>query len=705
MKENKISKININLRFNIVTFIIYIVAIILIITLFNLQIVNGEEYREESNTRLTRETTLYAARGTITDSSGVVLVGTQAQNDLEMYQVNIETEELNDAILNIINILEKHNTDYVDNFPITVNPFEFTISDQELIEWKNENKFDENISAEEAFEKFKSKYKISEENAEDVRKIISLRYQITIEGYSSTKSIKIATNIPDAVKAELSENTLEFAGIKIYTVPIREYPYGEMASHILGYASKIGYEEYQAKKDEYDQNDIIGKTGIEYSFEEYLRGEDGIKQIDMSVDGTITGEYIYQEAVAGSDVVLTIDSELQAVTETALANNILKISSGGFGTAYEADAGACVVMDVDTGNILAMASFPNYDPNDFTNPNGISQSAWDGYLNDSAKPLINKATQLSYAPGSIFKMVTGIAALESGVVGLNETINDVGQYKKYGITMNCWVYTDYGIGHGYVNIVDAIEKSCNYYFYEVADRMGIDQLVNYAEYFGLGEKTGVQLPSETSGVLASRESKQELHGENSTWNPGDTLNAAIGQGDNEFSPVQMAQYISMIANGGDPVDVNIIKTIRNSDGTEVSRAEIDAFTTEKLGIENTKKEDLEINQAYLDAILEGMESVTDDSQGTAYVRFKDFEISVGGKTGSAEAPNGEVHGWFAGFAPFENPEIAIVVMVENGGKGNYTAEVVTEIMGEYFGMNNEEINENMNVVPYIEMIQ
>ncbi len=705
MSRDNPNKFNINLRFNILIVLIYIIGMILIVTLFNLQIVNGEEYREQSNTRLTRETTLYASRGNIYYSSGELLLGTKAQNDLEMYKINIENKELNDSILNIINVLEKNSCTYVDAFPININPFEYEISGDTLSKWKTENKFSQDITAEEAFYEFKDKYKISNESIEETRKIISIRYQITIEGYSSTKPIKIATNITDGAKAELSENTGNFAGINIYSVPYREYISGEVASHIIGYAAKISSEEYEVRKDTYSQNDIIGKTGIEYAFEEYLKGENGIKQIDMDVDGTITGEYIYKEAVAGSDIVLTIDSRLQNVTEQALASNIAKISNGGFGTAYEADAGACVVMDVDTGDVLAMASYPNYNPEDFINPNGISQTNWDKYINDEAKPLMNKATQLSYSPGSTFKMITGIAALESGVVTLDERINDLGQYKKYGITMNCWVFTDYGVGHGWVNIREAIEKSCNYYFYEVADRMGIDQLAKYANYFGLGGKTGIELPSESSGVLASKETKAELHSESPSWNPGDTLNAAIGQGDNEFTPVQMAQYISILANGGNPINVSIVETIRNSDGTEVPESEIESYINGKLGIEPIIQENLDINQEYIDAVLEGMESVTSDSGGTAYVRFKDFGISVGGKTGSAEAPNGEVHGWFVGFAPFENPEIAIVVTVENGNKGNYTAEVVVDIMEEYFGMNIDDINESLNATPYIQMVE
>ena len=701
-RSNK--KSNINLRFNVLTVLVYIIGIILIAKLFDLQIIHGEEYREESNTRLTRESTLEAARGSILDRTGASLVSSQMQFSLEMYKTKVENDVLNTSILNMVQVLEKYGCEYEDTFPIKIEPYEFTISGDTLSKWKENNDLDPNITAEQAFNKFKDKYEIKNTNVQEVRKIITIRYLISQKGYSSTRAVTISDEISREAVAEFSESSDKFAGINIVVKPIRQYNEGTLASHILGYADLIRSEEYEQRKDTYGMNDIIGRTGIEYVFEEYLKGKNGTKQIDMAVDGTTTAEYISKEAVAGSDIVLTLDANLQRITENALEANIQKIASGGFGTAYDAKAGACVVMDVNTGDILSMASYPNYNPADFVG--GISTSNWNNYTNNEAKPLVNKAIQNSYSPGSTFKMITAIAGLESGVITTTEKINDTGVYRKYGISMNCWYYTDYHRGHGLVNVSEAIEKSCNYFFYETADRMGIDELAKFAKYFGLGTKTGVELQSETAGVLANRENKQKLHPDDPNWNPGNTLNAAIGQGDNEFSPLQMAKYISMLVNGGKKIDVSIVKTIRNADGSEVSKDEINNFVNKKLGLEEeTNTEDIQINQEYLNAVLQGMKSVTSDTTGTAYVRFKDFDVSVGGKTGSAEAPNDQVHAWFVGFAPFENPEIAIVVMVENGRHGNYTAEVVRDIMEEYFGMNTQDVTEDMSATPYVEIMQ
>ncbi len=702
--KNRVYNVNTNLRFNVLTVFMYIVGIILIVQLFNLQIVHGAEYREQSNTRLTRETTLEAQRGTIMDKSGNVLVSSEMKFELELYKTKIDDATLNQSILNIIAVLEKYGVSYPDSFPITINPYGFKLEGEDLVDWLDYYGIKENATAEEAFNEFKDRYEITNTDVVESRKIMCIRYEITTKGYSSTRALTIAKDIPREAVAEFSENNSKYPGVNIVVTPETKYTMGSLAANVLGYTSTISAEEYKEKKDTYDQDDIIGKTGIEYVFEEYLKGQDGVKQIDMAVDGTITAEYTAKEAVAGSDIILTIDANLQQVAEQALAENMQKIRAGGFGKAYNVISESCVVMNVKTGEILAIVSYPTYNPSDFIG--GISTENWNKYINDESKPLVNKAIQASYSPGSIFKMVTAIAGLESGVINANTQINDTGvytKYERYGTRMNCWYYTDYHRGHGWLNVVGAIEKSCNYFFYETADRMGIDTLVKYAKYFGLGTKTGVELQDETSGVLANPETKAKLHPDESTWGPGDTLNAAIGQGDNEFSPLQMAKYISMLANGGNKIDVSIVKTIRNSDGTEESRDNINKFIKQKLGLEDEQDQDVTINPQNLKTVLEGMRSVTEE--GTAASIFRDFEIAVGGKTGSAEAPGNKVNAWFAGFAPFDDPEIAVVVMAENGGHGYYTADAVKQIMREYFGMNLEDVTEDVTAYSYTESLR
>ena len=702
-----IDKRSINFRYNIMTIFTYVIGIILIVQLFNLQIVHGAEYRQQSNTRLTRESTLEAARGEILDRSGNILVSSSQKFNLELYKTKIDTKTLNRTLLKIVDVLEKYNISYTDSFPIDVDTFEYKISENTLENWKKNNNIDSEFSAEQAFYKFKEKYKIENKDVNEIRKIISIRYKITVEGYSSTKALTIAKDIPREAVAEFSENSDEFPGVSISVQPVREYKEGTLAAHILGYASKIGDTEYKEKKDEYNQNDIIGKTGIEYIFEKYLRGQKGIKQIDMAVDGTITAEVIAKEAVSGCDVILTLDSNLQKVVEKELKSNIEKIKSGGFGRVYDAKGGSCVVMNVKTGEVLAMASYPDYNPESFAR--GISTDEWNSYRDNELHPLINRCIESPYEPGSIFKMVTAIAGLESGSVTLTERINDTGVYTKYkNFQPKCWYYTDYHVGHGPLNVIGAIQKSCNYFFYETADRMGIDVLSKYAKYFGLGVKTGIELPNEVTGTVASKEYAKSI---GVTWNPGDTINAAIGQGYNRFTSLQMAKYISIIANGGNTLDVSIVKSIRKPDGEEVSKDEINNFVSEKLGIKNDNLEDdIALNSQYINAVKEGMNSVTSGEAGTAYVRFKNFDIEVGGKTGSAEAgkdKNGKdlVNAWFAAFAPYDDPEIAVVVMVENGGHGNYTAEAVRNIMAEYFGMNTQNVNEDMGAISYTESMR
>ncbi len=692
-KDNKI-------RYNIATIIVYIVGIILLAQLFNLQIIHGEEYRETSNTKLTRESILEADRGNIKDSSGENLATVTTQNSVELYKTKSNNQTINDTILRLVNLLSTNGDQYVDNFLININPYSFKLeTDESQRKWKKANGIDENATAEEAFNYFKNKYEIKTENVEDARKIMAIRYEISYNGYSSTKSIKIAENVSELSVHQLYEQNSEFPGVTISESSVRSYPLGSTASHIIGRIGKIEESELKGNENTYDQNDIIGKSGIEYVFEKYLKGTDGVKQIDMDVDGTITDEYISQEAVAGSDVILTIDSKLQAITEQALKDNINKIASGGFSYQYDADAGAAVVLNVKTGEVIAMASYPDYDPSAFIN--GIDSQTWDYYINGTTKPLENKAISMNYSPGSTFKMVTALAGLESGAITPTEKINDTGVY-PYAHNPVCWYYTSYHTGHGRLNVSQAIQHSCNYFFYEVGRRIGIDTLADYAYYLGLGHKTGIELNGEANGNLASSQRAVE---ENRSWYLGETLSAAIGQSYNTFTPLQMAKYVAMIANGGKKIDVTIVKSIVNADGSEVPRNEYESYVNEKLGLSNDDVQERTFNKDNINAILEGMRGVTSESGGTAYSTFKNFNIEVGGKTGSAQTGiAGKTNAWFVGFAPFDDPEIAIVVFVRNGGHGGYTAEVARDIIAQYFGMNTTQVTEDTTAYPSIQLI-
>ena len=697
--RKRVKKEYTNLRFNILTIIVYVIGIIMISKLFELQIIKGSDYREISNTRLSRESILDASRGEILDRSGNVLATTMSSFNIEMYKTKSDNETLNKCILNIITLFENNEVNYPNNFPINDDCTQFLYEGDHLKKWLTRYKLAENTSPEDATKYFIKKYEIKSEDIKEARKIISIRYELTTKGYSSTKSLELAENVSREVVAEICERNAEFPGVTITTQSARKYNYNNLASHILGYIGKISEKEYNEEQDVYRNDDYVGRTGIESLFEKYLRGKKGKEEIEMTVDGTVTGETVTKEPEQGATIVLTIDSKLQEVAETALKNNIEKIKNGGFSNRYDAKGGCVAVIDVHSGEILAMASYPDYNPNSWVG--GISVAEYNQIKENNS--LFNKAISGSYAPGSIFKMVTALAGLESGVISSTEKINDTGIYTKYkDYQPRCWYYNSYHKGHGYLNVSGAIEKSCNFFFYETGNRMGIETLDKYAEYFGLGKKTGIELPSETTGTLASPAAAKKL---NETWSAGQTLQASIGQSYNSFSPIQLVKYIGMVANGGNKINPTIVKRILNADGTESSKAEISQYVKEKLNLEDDNTEDLSFSQANIKAVLEGMRSVTEEG-GTASSVFRNFDIEVGGKTGSAEAGQ-NVNAWFAGFAPFNDPEIAVVVMVENGGHGFYTAEVAREIIAEYFGMNinSNEIKENTQAMSYVEQIQ
>lgn len=668
---------NTNLRYNILIVLVILIGFILIIQLFNLQIANGNKYRALSSSRLTRETIIYADRGEILDRNGMKLVTTGTEYDLCLYRTTSDNKKINDNIINIIEVLELNNDEFKDNLILEVNPYGFSTDNEDTIaRFKKNNSMNKDYTAEECFNYLKNKYKIETDDVELCRKIMAIRYEITQNGYSNVRPVEIAKNISKESVLKFSEENSRFAGIDIRTKPTVTYNNGSFASHVLGYCGKITESELKNAGDGYDENSIIGKTGIQYVFERYLKGKNGIRQIDMDVNGNITGEYITEEPVVGADVQLTIDSKIQSVAEESLKADIEKISNGGYSDKSDAKSGAVVVMNTKTGEILALASYPDFEPELFTE--GISTEKYSEYIKQEA--LYNRAISGTYAPGSTFKMITAMAGLETGKISTTEKINCSGVY-PYAHKPVCWYYTSYKSGHGPLNVSQAIQHSCNYFFYEIGNRIGINTLSEYSKYFGLGRKTGIELPGESSGNIASSDRAAE---ENRDWYAGETLSAAIGQSYNNVTPVQMAKYISTLVNGGHQIDVTLVKSVIDSDGNAINSKEISNYVDNLLGVDKNE----EVNEKIfagenLAVVLEGMKNVTTETGGTAYSTFADSAIKVGGKTGSAQAGD-KTHAWFVGFAPFDDPEIAVVVLIENGAHGAYAAPVAKDIFDAYF---------------------
>ncbi len=690
-------KVNFNFRYNLTTVLVYLIGIVLIVQLFNLQVVHGEEYRASSNARLTRESDIEAARGNIEDRNESILATTKTGYSVELYKTKIKDEELNNVALKIANLLESNEDTYINNFPID-SELKFTLNSEDSIKaWKKKYKISENASELDCINAFKEKYKINVDNVKDALKIIAIRYEITTNGYSSTKSIKLAENISKTSAIQFNEQNNSFPGINVVEEPIRVYTSGSLAAHILGYIGKLDQDTLKAKiNDGYRINDYIGKVGIEYVLEKYLKGKTGKKQVDMSVDGTVIEEYVQEEAVSGNTVILTIDSEIQEKMEEAIEDEIEQLKNEG----KQTDCGAAVLMNVKNGEILAMCSYPTFKPEYFTGK--LDPDIWEDIQKN--KKLFNNAVQSANAPGSTYKMVVATAALEEGATTENEYINDRGVY-PYGHNPVCWYYTSYHRGHGNVNIKTALQKSCNYFFYEMGRRLGADKIAEYARYYGLGTKTGVELTGEATGTIACSEEAQK---QGEQWYPSYDLSAAIGQIYNRYSTIQMARYVSILANGGNYVTPTLIKEVRDSDGNRIPKEEIRNYTNELLGVSTEQNSDLKISDKTLDTVKAGMRLVT-SSGGTAYAAFKNFDKSVAGKTGSAQAKSKEkgeyANGWFVGFTPYQDSEVAVVVFLEDGSSNSHAAKVARKILEAYYNSdieNTEDLKEDMSAQIYAE---
>ena len=452
--------------------------------------------------------------------------------------------------------------------------------------------------------------------------------------------------------------------------------------HILGRIGTIYAEEADEyiKEKGYSYDALIGKDGIEKVYEEYLRGIDGTASYEIDSNNNIVGYTVTQEPKEGYSVRITVDADLQKAVEESLAEQIslareYAYLEGGYKAGEDCYKGACVVMDVDSAEILAMASLPGYDLNTFSQDfNSIRENP--------NQPLINRATQGIYPPGSTFKILTAAAALDSGTITAGTYIQDKGEYRKYAptYTPRCWIYLRNGGTHGYVNVTEALKVSCNYYFYTVADMMGIDTIVDYASDFGLGVKTGIEIP-ESTGILASPAYRESI---GYMWNPGDTLQMAIGQSDNAFTPIQLASYLSTVVNGGNRYKATIFKSV-------------DEYYTGNPIMKNTPiiQSKTNLSEETVNTLKNAMRSVVDDEGGTARSVFgnKSYHRDIGGKTGTAQVSGGSDTVLFVGFAPYDDPEIAVAVVIENGCKSTRASSVAATVFDWYF---DTQIKEDSN---------
>ena len=671
--------------------VVIVISVIFIATLFNLQIVNGENYREQSEKRMLRTKNITAPRGEIYDRNGVILATNKLSYDVELYKVRVSTKEQNDGILRLVEILNENSDKVYSTFPVNddLNGFNFENTEEEQ-KWKKEMKLDSTLTFDQVIDKYIEKYELQDysDNRLNQIKMIEIKYEANLNGYSLFNSATIAKDISQKSVAKIGEEKYKIYGISIVSVPKRYYPNGNLLSHTIGYVSKISSTEYEKKKEEgYNVNSVIGKAGIEQSFEKYLKGKDGVIKEETDTLGNVSSQTETTEAKSGDNVTLTVDYRLQKVAEESLLNAINGLQNGTLvGKKFsDANAGAVVVLDVDSGEVLASASYPTYDINSLIG--GISLKDWNALQNNSLHPMLNRVVSGTYSPGSTFKMLVGMAGLMNGKITVDEKYYDPGIY-PYGYHPKCWLYTDRHMTHGWINIEGAIKGSCNCYFYEVGRRIGISEIVKYAKLFGLGQKTGIELSGEVAGTIAGADDKSE-DGLKSPWYLGDTLSAAIGQSGSSYTPIQLANYIATIANGGKLNKVSLIKSVDNEvAGTSESLADINKYTSEYTGV-NFEEKDLNINSEYIDAIKKGMLSVTSETGGTSYIVFKNSDIQVAGKTGTAQVPNGNNNGIFVGFAPYDNPKIAVVAVIEHGGEGTYTANVVKPIMEEYFNIDKE----------------
>lgn len=631
--------------------------------LYDAQILHGCENRAKSISSNAASETVTASRGIITDRNGKVLVSNRLAYTLVFDRSGFDDDAaLNAAILRLVQLCEETGTGWNDTLPIgrVGNFLRYSNARSETFDkFIEKNDLTSGASGRQLLSELRELYHVDESLSErEARLIVGVRYEL-----HSRDSYTFAEDVSTEVLSLITDGRYE--GVTIRTASARVYNTA-LAAHILGTIGPIWQEEWSSSEDTgyvgyadkgYSMNDLVGKDGVEKAFESYLRGMDGRRLITTDETGKITGELYTREPQPGGTVALTLDIDLQADVEAALAETI----SGMIDKDSNERGGAAAVVSVGTGEVLALASYPTYDLSTFNED-------YDELVNDQRLPMFNRATQGIYAPGSTFKMVTAVAALESGIITPSSIIQDRGIYTYYKDPQPmCWIYSQTGSTHGRINVSQAITDSCNYFFYEVGRLTGIRTLDSYASQFGLGQSTGIEI-GDSSGVLASPE-WAESHDQE--WTDGQTITAAIGQSYNLFTPLQLANYVATLVGGGDHYQAHLLKNVKAYDNSRL----LYMYGDKPM---NT----VEISDSTLSAVTRGMHELT--VSGSVAYAFENCVVSAGAKTGSAQVGTDIANGVFVAYAPYEKPEIAVAIVIEKGGSGAALANTAVEIINSWF---------------------
>ncbi|MBQ7875325.1 MAG: hypothetical protein IJ306_09275 [Oscillospiraceae bacterium] len=656
----------------ILTLLVVFAAMIILIRLMTMQIVEGESYREYLTEGYSVIKTIEASRGYIVDRNGRSLAVNRVCYDITFDKNNVVKDSENSVILELISILEQNGEEWIDNLPITEEaPFEYSGTETARARLRKHLDLADFASVDDVIYRLKERYGLEELSDEDFRKVAGVRYEMERVGYNYNTPYTFAEDVSSTTINIVSEHSYYFQGIEITESYERVYPNGDVAPHIVGITGIIYEEEYaDLDKSIYGINDIIGKSGLEAAFEEELKGKDGKIKITYNAEGEIISEEIIEEAIPGATVVSTIDMDLQRVTYNALEKQILNLrETAEAGKGKESEGGVAVVIDIGTGEILAAANYPSYNLSTY-------YQDYANLLATDYNPLFNRAAEGLYAPGSTFKPVVATAALQLENITARTTVNCEHVYTYF---------TDYQptcLGHhGKINVRHALGYSCNIFFYEIGRIMGIDNIRQYAYYYGLGEPTGIEIYERTGQV-----SNPDWAADRGiTWNNGDVLQASIGQGYSLFSPIQMANYVATIANKGVRVNAHFVKSINSHDFSEV----LYETPVEVLS-------DMEMTDYTYETVLAGMLQSSQDSSGFVW---GDFGIEVASKTGTPQTSTATVNSTFICFAPADDPQIAIAVIIEKGWQGYTAAPVAKEIMQYYFGTETSDTPETDILVP------